>query len=64
MKIAKTTGIVIIACYWSSNEEIDPKIIDVEEYLINTINLEKILIVGDFNTRSNLYENVSNIQLI
>lgn len=50
MIITKTTDIVIIPCYWSSNGAIGSKIIDAEEYLTNTINSENILMVDDFNT--------------
>ena len=65
MIISKIADVFLIACYWSpnvTNEEISQKIDELEQYIFkNKINKQKLILLGDFNSRSSLYEKLYNI---
>lgn len=62
--IIKIEEVVIIAIYWSPNELneiIEKRIRDLQEYIMLDLKNEKIILIGDFNTRSVIYEKLNGI---
>lgn len=64
MIIARINDIVIVTIYWSPNEpneEINTKIKDLEQIINDNFKKQKVILIGDFNTRSSMYEKLKNI---